>query len=101
MISLVHPVIEHLLENKVGYIAPFLILGVGMGYMEYQITGLDDSVRELKSQYTEDKLIEAYTDLCMNPGNSWLIDRIQDLQRLYADANGNRYNPPPCSLLVR
>ena len=101
MMSLISPIVEHVLQNKVGYIAPFLLIGGGMGYMEYQINGLDAGLKSFQSQYTEDALIEAYTDLCMNPGNSWLLDRISDLQEQYRLTTGERFDPPPCNLLVR
>lgn len=81
---------QHLVQNKVAYLAPVVILG----YMEYQIMGLDDEVRKLNQRGLIQYIIDLDQQLCMNPGNPQLLRIIAESVAEYEDATDQDFPIP-------
>ena len=88
------PVVEHILQNKVGYVAPFLLVGAGMGFMEYQISGLDDEVGKLNRRGLIEYVITLDDRLCMNPTDAGLRRQIAEAIAEYEQASSSGFPIP-------
>lgn len=93
--------VKFLWESKLLAIAPgWVAIGL-FGYVEYQVSGVQDSVKSLQQTALEERLDAAYSALCMNPGDPAVLERIRDLQQQYEKVAGDKYVPPSCDLLFK
>jgi hypothetical protein len=98
-----------LYDSRVLMIAPGWAALVVLGYVEAfqlpplneEISGVKDSVEALQLAQLEQRLDATYTALCMNPGDSAVLERIRELQQDYEKLSGKRYPPPDCDLLLK
>ena len=81
---------QHLVQNKVAYVAPVLVLG----FMEFQIMGLDDEVRKLNQRGLIQYIIDLDQQLCMNPGNPQLLQIIAESIAEYEEDSGQDFPIP-------
>lgn len=101
--------IKLLWDAKAITMAPGIASLILLGYVEIaqlmplqaQVSGVEDRVAQLQISELETKLDAAYAAVCMNPGDTALLERIRDLQQRYQAIAGHRYEPPSCDLLFK
>lgn len=101
--------LKFLWDSKVIAIAPGWAALALLGYVEFfqlqplhaEVTGVQDAVKDLQVAQLEERLDATYAALCMNPGDSAILQRIREQQQRYEALTENRYSPPECSLLMK
>ncbi len=101
--------LKWLWDSKLLVIAPGWAALVVIGYLwafeisevKAEVTGVKDAVIALQMSTLEQKMDAAYSALCMNPGDSALLERIRELQQEYQRISDKRYSAPNCDLLLK
>lgn len=115
--------IEHLRAQGGAYIVSavaFLVCGALMGSIGQQwldtridgriqvkLSGIAEDVSHLKGglQSVQEltissQIVELQRQLCLSPGNGFIIRQLEDLQRQYQQLKGSRYPHTPCEVLI-
>lgn len=98
-------------DSYVWRVKQVIVLTALMGITGYHISvaegwigdgyATNNEVIEDRADGLEERIEKWSAALCMDPGDPALLEVIRGLQDEYENLVGNRYDPPPCDLLIR
>lgn len=69
--------------------------------MTARVVGVETGVQQIQVRQLEEKLEKTETALCMDRGNSGLLERRRELRDQYWNLTKTNYDTPSCDLLLR